>query len=144
MTETKPRDYVIGILIFVLVIAGGMTLIDIGQSQNPDFIEPTIYSDFNESFNQRQQALNATQNLEDRVLDLNLPKPLAFLSVLFVKGYGVLTSLFSSLEFMEVIFTNIGRLYNIYLPSWVDELVIAIVSTFLIFSIVSAILQRDI
>lgn len=144
MADIKPRDYVTGAIIFTILIVSVISLIDLAYEEDADFVEAGKYDDFQESFDKRQ-ALNANITaLQARLEQQAEPSLLTQINIFFSKGYSILNSLFTSFGFVEDIITGSTDMFGFLIPNWLPALVVSLITTMLIFSIVSALLSRDI
>lgn len=142
MADIQPRDYLVGIILFTLIIVGGVQLIDRFQSVDSAYIDQDKYNKFNETFNVQNDVQDSVQNIRNSIVTLKLPAPIEFIATMFLTAFQALMSLFTSLSFMDAVFTGLYTMFGI--PSWVSSLLISLVTIMIVFSIISAILQRDI
>ena len=143
MADVKPRDYVIAIIVFIMIASGITFMIDSIAVTDPGFITAE-YDNFNDSVQKRADITEKITSLRDKIGQDEAPSILDSVSLFFLKGFNILASLFSSLSFMESTITTLGTLFSAYIPSFFPELLITLIVAFLMFAIVSAILQRDI
>lgn len=142
MADVQPRDYLVGIILFTLIIVGGVSLIDIFHSADSAFVDQDKYNKFNETFNIKNEVDTSVQNVRNSIISQNLPAPIEFIATMFLTAFQALMSLFTSLSFMDAVFTGLYTVFGI--PAWVSSLLISLVTIMIVFSIISAILQRDI
>jgi hypothetical protein len=142
MADMQPRDYLVGILLFTLFITGGVTLIDMFYAQDSNFVDPDKYEAFNQTFNVKNDVDEAVSDIRDSIVTQNLPAPVAFIATMFLTAFQALMALFTSLGFMTAVFNGLYYVFGI--PLWVSSILISLVTIMIVFSIISAILQRDI
>jgi len=142
MADVKPRDYLIGIIIFSLLITAGVELVTLFNRADTSFVEDTKFSSFNDTFNIRSDAEQSVSDIRDSIITKNLPSPITFISTMFLTAFQALMSLFSSLLFMNAVFTGLSTVFGI--PVWATTGIISLVTIVLVFSIIAALLQRDI
>lgn len=142
MTDIQPRDYLVGIICFTIVIVGGISIIDAFRTADSSFIDQDKYYMFNETFNIKNGVDTSVNNIRNSIITENLPAPIAFISTMFLTAFQALMGLFTSLNFMNAVFNGLYTVFGI--PIWVSGLLISLVTIMIVFSIISAILQRDI
>lgn len=144
MTDTKPRDYIGAIIIFTIVaVSGSLILADSFSSDKIDLDVPVEFEDFQDAVDKRANIENMTSDFETRIKQADLPAPITFVSLLFIKGFQVLGNLFNALEFFDAVIVETFTIFDFIIPSWVADMIVALVTIMLVFSIVGAILQRD-
>lgn len=137
-----PKDYVIAIIIFSMIITGTISLIGLFNDQNSEFIEPDKYQAFNQSFNIKSDIDTSVQNIKDSIVTQNLPSPIDFIATMFLTAFQALMSLFNSLSFMTIVFDGLYAVFGI--PIWVSAGISGIITIMLVFAILGAILQRNV
>lgn len=140
--EIQPRHYLVGIILFTLFITGGVELINMFYFEDVNFVDADKYQKFNETFNVRNEVDATVSNIRNSIVTQNLPAPIAFISTMFLTAFQALMALFTSLSFMDAVFNGLYTVFGI--PAWVGGLLISLVTIMIVFSIISAILQRDI
>lgn len=142
MADTQPRDYLVGILLFTLFITGGITLIDSFYDQSSSFVDADKYQAFNQTFNVRNDAEQAVTNIRNSIITQDLPSLITFIATMFLTAFQALMSLFTSISFMNAVFQGLYYVFGI--PYWVTTILTSLITVMIVFSIISAILQRDI
>lgn len=144
-----PKDYIISIVIFTILILGVVEITDSFIANDNKFVPTTgdnqTYAFFkqyssnkdtlNSSINELQQSITTTE--ESSIGD--------FVNILFNKGYRILTLMFGTFTWFTTALGSFATLFNgvIYIPSWAVALLISIITISILFAIVSAILNRD-
>lgn len=142
MADTQPRDYLVGILLFTLFITGGVQLIDMMYGESTNFVDADQYNSFNDTFNVRNDANQAVSDIRNKIVTQDLPSPITFVATMFLTAFQALMSLFTSLTFMTSVFEGLYHVFGI--PFWVTGILVSLITIMIVFSIISAILQRDI
>ena len=122
--ETNPRDYLIGIVIFVMLSLGGIALINEMRGDNSDFLttqESADYvklnktfqklDDINDSISSIQEDITNTENKEFGVFGV--------LGGLINSAWNTLRFLFTSVGFMNDIFAGFTEFLGV--PAWVGS-----------------------
>ena len=142
MVDTKISDYLIGIIIFTMVIVGGISMMTIFQSKNSAFLDTEKFSKFNDTFNTYDDVVQETGSIESSITNSN-PDPGLFgvLNGLIQGAWQVLKLMFGSLSFMTAVWTGLYTIFGV--PLWVGVLIGSIVIVLIAFAIWSAIFQRE-
>lgn len=142
MGRVIPRQYIIGILIFSMFITGGMSLMSSFFEHDATFGDQDKYNQFNDTFNIMDDVSDRVNDLESSVVSVDTDPGLwGTLSALTLGVWNSLQLLFSSFGFMDTVFNGFESIFGI--PGWIGTMIIAIITVVLVFSIISAILQRD-
>ena len=144
MVDSKPRHYVIGILVFMLIITSGIFIIDSVQEDHIDFVEPDKYEEFKQAYDKREQSQNMVEGLKKQLQEKQDPSVLDIIGMFFLSGFQILVSLFTSLDFMNTVIQQGFAVFNFIIPYYLAGIITSIITAIIVFSIVSAILQRDI
>ncbi len=143
MAEILPRHYIIGIVMFTFMIVGGVSIFSIYGNSEPSFIQDEQFQDFNNSFNVVNDITKQVDDLEESITEADTDFGLfGVLNALISSAWQALKLLFTSLSFMDGVFLGLTSVFGI--PGWIPALVGVLVTVILIFSIFSAIFQRDI
>lgn len=67
MGSVKISDYVIGIIVFTMIIVGGVSLFSIYGGYNSDMVDDPRFVEFNRSFNQYDNVVTEVSNLNASV-----------------------------------------------------------------------------
>ena len=142
MADFSPSGYIVAIIIFTIIIVGGVSMIATFKDTDDSFVDEEKYSDFNKTFNKYQDIVdisNKTQenieNMEDADFGL-----FGVLNSLINQAWQFLRLLISSLSFMTSAFSGMTLMFGV--PAWIPTMIIAIVTILLGFSIYSIIFQR--
>jgi hypothetical protein len=141
MAKTIPSSYITGIIIFTLIVVGGVSFVAFGTGSNPSFGTSQFSNDFNSSFNKLNDVNTEVGEIEDSIKESS-PDAGAFgmLNALISSGWQTLKLLFDSFEFME---TTIGELELFGVPAWIMGLIGLMISVMIAFAIFSGIFQRE-
>jgi len=143
MPEILPRHYVIGIIIFTMVIVGGVSIISDFSKGNANFVNQDKFKSFNRTFNKMEELDQEVGDLKETVTEAQTdPGLFGFLDALIGSSWTALQSIFASFSFMNAVF---GGLYTVLgIPSWVGNLVISLITILFVFAIFTVIFQREI
>ena len=145
--ETNPKDYLIGIVIFVMLSLGGIPMINEMRSDNPDLLtagEVTEYTklyrtfqkldDLNDSVSSIQGDITNTENKEFGVFGV--------LGGLINSAWNTLRFLFTSVGFMNDIFNGFTDFLGV--PAWVGSCIIMLITIMIAFAIFKSIFKADV
>lgn len=138
---TQVRSYVVGVIMFTLIMVGGISLINGYWQQDSDYVTSTKFTKFNETFNRKEQVDSSVADLRSSIVDLPLPAALTFVINITIAGFQALMSVFTSFEFMQQVFNGL-QMFGV--PQWASTLLFSVIIVTLLFSIISAILQKEI
>lgn len=139
----KPSKYLIGILIFSLIITSGVFLIGLLHNENPDFVDSERYTDFNRTFNKLDDATSTVDSMESGIENADTDfGAFGVLNSLISTGWNSLKLMLTSLSFMHGVFNGLYTFFGV--PPWVGSSIIALTTLVIIFAIFSAIFQRDV
>jgi len=143
MSDVTPRTYIFAIIIFTLLIVGSVSIIGAFHNSDPDVIDTDKYQQFNRSFNKINDVSDSVTGLEDNIIDA-APDQGAFgvLNSLINTGWQTLVLLFNSFGFMDGVFEAMSEMFGV--PPWIISLVLLLITVMLVFTIFSAIFQKDI
>ena len=98
--ETKPSMYIAGIVIFCLVIASGVYLIGVFNS-NDDIVDNGLISDFNSTFDKSRSVSSSVDSLKDNIENAKPDSGLfGVLNSLINTAWSGLSTIFTSFSFM--------------------------------------------
>lgn len=131
-----PSTYVIGIIVFGMVIAGIVSMYSIvGSDLNGNTTR------FNSTFNILDKASNSTTNMQTKLEGSSQDWGLwGVLNALIGSAWETFKLLFTSFGFMTIVFHGLEA-YGI--PSWFTTGIIAIILAIIVFAIMSAILKAE-
>jgi len=137
------RHYIWGIIAFVLMIGGGVSMIADMAQENPSMIENTDFAEFNNSFNEISELNQQVDRIE---LNLNSSEPdfgaFGGLNALIESSWDFLKGVRGMFKFMDVAFSGLSKIFGV--PQWIVILMGLAVTVLVAFIIFSAIFQRDI
>ena len=143
MAEILPRHYIIGIIIFTMVIVGGVAMLGELNTNDPTYVDDEKYSQFNSSFNTQKAITDNVTNIKNRLTGASTePGLFGVLNALIQAAWGILTSIFGSFAFMIEAIDGISEMFGV--PAWIPIMIGLIVTVLFTFAIFSAIFQRDI
>lgn len=138
--DVRPRDFLMALIIFGLVITAGVSLIAKFAAQQPTYTD-SQFTEFNSTFNKLQETQAKTTQLKNSLASQNLPQPLDFLANMYLTAYQTAMSLFSGFTFVDTIFGGLTSIFGI--PSWVVSGLLSLVTIIFTFGALSAFLARD-
>lgn len=143
MTNIKPSHYIIGIILFTLLVVAGTNMISEFRLADSSFTDDTKFTEFNNTFNKMEET---TAQIEEYQSNIESAENVDFgvfgvLNGLIRNSWQVLRNIFSSFSFMNDLFSNVGKMFGI--PSWAASLVISLITIIIVFAIYSAIFQRE-
>lgn len=143
MSEFLPRHYIISIIVFTMVILGGMSIIGELRKTSPSIVDDTSYANFNNTFNKYDTVTSEVEGIQSNIEDSDAePGLFGSLNSLISGAWNTLKLLGSSFGFMGDIFESVGAWFG--LPAWVGASVSLLFIVLISFAIYSAIFQRDI
>lgn len=142
--EVIPRHYLYGIVIFTMLIIGGVTILGAGFNSSDSFGNKADYEQFNRSFNKLNELNEEIDTLEAGVTESSQEKASVwgFLDGLVNSVWYGIRSLSTSLSFATDIFTNLNTMFGI--PTWVTVGIGMLITIMIVFSIISVIFKMNI
>lgn len=132
----KPQSYIIGILIFTLVIVGGVSILGSFKINDGQTAE------FNKTFNKMNDVTGAVDDLQGGIENADTDFGVfGVLNSLISSAWQSLKLLFTSLGFMTTAFGGMTTMFGV--PAWIPLIFASIITVIIIFAIYSAIFQRD-
>lgn len=144
MANDKPRYYIYGMLLFTLIVVGGITLIQAFSSERTDYIpDQEEFEQFNSTFSHLDALNNSIGGMRSEITssDLTLGLDLGVLDDLLFTGWNTMKLLFSTFGFMDTAIQGLTAMFGV--PGWIITIILALITTMIMFSIFSAIFQRD-
>lgn len=135
-----PSTYLIGIIIFAIVIVGGINMVFIAGSVDPNFVQDDKMGQFNTSFNKYNEIINQSNKLHGNLESLENSGVLGALNALITNAWTTLRVMVTSFSFMNTAWSGLS-MFGV--PVWVPVLIISIVTVSLVFAIMAAIFQRE-
>jgi len=138
----KISNYVIGIVLFVLVITGGVAMLGMFKEVDSSFANDAVYSDFNETFNVYSDVSNSVANLEAGVTNSTpLFEKFGVINSLIGSAWNSLKLSVTSFKFMNSVFGGLTTIFGV--PAWIPALIILIVSVIFVFNIFGLVFNRN-
>ena len=147
MNEITPRDFLIGSIIFMLIIVGGINIVSSMNNEYSGFISNDNLKKF--------KSLNKTSDLDNQITkfnstletiesasDQNNPifASFGFLGGLVQGVWAVFSNMVESFSFLTSLFGELDDLFGI--PQWIISLITSLIVGILIFGIYSLIFNR--
>jgi len=140
--NARVSSYIIGIVIFTLVMVGGISLIGMMGDANPSMVAGDKYIEFNATANQLDKVTTSINSIGDS-LDVDPENSaVGWLSALAGASWKTLSSIPTLFTFMITAYGNICDFLGI--PGWIPALLSGVIIIIIIFAIIGAILQHDI
>lgn len=141
--NSKISTYLIGIVIFTLVIAGGVSMIGILGDTNGDIVNNAKYGEFNRTANKIKDVQDSMGDIEASISEAPVdPGTLGVLSSLINTAWQMLKSIPALFGFMTTTYFDLCAFFGI--PAWIPGIMTFIVSIILVFVLYGAFLQHDI
>ena len=139
----KPSTYIFGIIIFVFMIVGGISMVSMVTSDMPSFNNNDELTEFNNTFNKMNDVTTRVEQLEDNIADADVDFGVfGVLNALISSGWQTLRLLFSSFGFFEDVLTGLTTFFGV--PAWIPALIILMITVGIGFAIYSAIFQKEV
>ena len=146
MGATLPRHYLFGIIVFTFIIVGGMSIMSIFDDADSSFASDNPkFEKFNSSFNKYNEVnekISALQTGVESEEGSGTFGDFGVLNSLILKGWTSLSLLGSSFSFMNGVFNSLSTIFGV--PVWIPSLIILVISIIVVFSIFSAVFQREV
>lgn len=143
MPEVLPSHYIVGIILFTLVMVGGVAFLADLNSVDPTFADQDKFQEFNNTFNKMDDVTSNVDSLQSNIEDADTDfGTFGVLNSLISSGWQTLKLLFSSFGFMTSAYQGISSFFG--LPAWVPIFIGMLVTVMLAFAIYAAIFQREI
>lgn len=142
MVNIKISHYIMGIIVFTFFIMAGTSMILEFRATDATFAVGDEFTDFNDTFNTYSDATSSIGSLETSITGAD-PDPGAFgtLNALISTGWNTLRTTISSFGFMNNVFLGSNKIFGV--PAWIAGLARLVVTVIFVFSIFSAIFQRE-
>lgn len=143
---TTPQQYIIGIIIFMFVIVGGISLLNIYKDSGASFVNDERFDSFNKTFNKVDDVTGVVDDLQTSIEQEEnsfgiIGQVVGVLDSLINGAWNTLKLLFGSLIFMNDAYNGLNTFFGV--PVWVSAMIGLIVTVMLVFAIFGAIFQRD-
>lgn len=135
------RNYVIGGIIFSIVIFGAVFLIGSFHAANPS-LDTTQLDTFNRSVSISENLSSTVNGMRSNIESTSdNAGPLGWLNTLLGTVWGGLKTLGKTLSFMTVAFQEIGNFFGV--PSEIAGLIILIPIVIIVFALIVAIVRAN-
>jgi hypothetical protein len=132
------KSYMIGVILFILVIASGVFILGSFYSEDSSIDMVGQVSQFNSSLNLASNMTTAAQGVSDSIEKAgNSSSPLGWLDVLVGSTFTGLKAISGTMSFMNVAAAQSSSMFGI--PSFVYPLLVLIILLIIAFAIWSAI-----
>ena len=139
MTNATPSSYIIGIILFMLVVGSGISMIGVFRSYDSTFTDNVNYTDIVTTFNKTEQIQDEIGGLQDDVEGgENDYDQYGVIGSLIENSWSSIRLLGRSFSFMDDVFDGLS-IFGV--PAWVTSLITLIISVMIIFAIYSLIFQ---
>ena len=134
-------SYIIGAIIATLIVSGGLYIIADIAGHDPSFIESSEYTEFNNTFNIKQDLDSKVGNLTSSFDTEPEFGVFGVLNGLISTAWQSLRGIFSSFAFINSAINGMSSYFGI--PAFIPQLFILIITVMIIFAIWGAIFQRE-
>jgi len=147
MAELLPRHIYYAFIVFVVIIAGGLSMMYNAATTSPSIVldagsENTTKS-FNNSFNKFTELKASSDQLSDKIGEFSTnPGVFGFLDTLIGTSYNTLKTFYNTIVFVPAAVDGLTESFNI--PWWVTTGITIFIFAIITFAIFSVIFQRDI
>ena len=142
--KTIPRDLIFGIIIFGIILMGGVSLISIFGEKNSAYINDDMFGTFNTTSNTLMQDINTKVSSINSSIGSDTVDPglFGFLDKLVNTGWNTIKLLGDTLSFADKAYYAISD--SLGIPSWIMNSIILLIIVVIIFSVLSAVFQKDV
>lgn len=140
----KPSNYIIGVIVFIFFIVGGVTIMAEFRSFKPTFASDESFDSFNDTFNRYTELNQSISGIRSQYLN-DEPQwgVLGAVGALAVTAYNTLRLIPTSFGFVDSMIMGISDTTSLHIPVFIPTLLILGIVVFLVFSIISALLNVD-
>jgi hypothetical protein len=139
MSATAPQDFLIGVILMSMVVAGSVIFMGAFITDNPSMDVSNLNFDFNRSYNKLSEASAAGNSIRSSLTNASNSNKVSVLENIFNAGYNTLVSFVNSLSFVTSFFHGFTSLLG--LPSFVETGLYAIVIIIVVFGVLYALLK---
>lgn len=136
------RHIVLSIIVFTMVIVGGVSLITNFAEDNTEFIDNNEFPGFNRTFNRMADLQISVDKLEAATQTPPEQGLWGFLDGLMRTTVNALKSIFTTFDFIGEIFVGLSIIFPI--PVWVGALLTSMITIIIAFGIFTIVTQREI
>ncbi len=134
------KKYIIGIIIFTIVIVGGVSMLGELNKSDSTFTDDETFTQFNKSFDKLNDITEATDNIQaDFEEDKQDFGVFGTLGALVGTAWQTIRLTFTSFGFMNSVFSQGSVVFGI--PTWIAGLITAIITIIIAFTIYKAIFR---
>lgn len=143
MGNVLPSHYIIGIILFTLVMVGGVSILSEFNSVDSSNVDQDSIIQFNRTFNVMDDVTGEVGQLETNIEDADTDfGTFGVLNSLVSSGWQTLKLMFSSFGFMTGVYEGLTSFFGV--PAWIPVLIGLLVTVMFAFAIYTAIFQREI
>ena len=144
---TLLRHYLIGLVIFTMLVTGGVTLMNMFQEEDSNFIPGDEIGYLNRSFNVYSDLDRQVGSIKTSVEDIDASDESFVGQIftaldLFVMSLWTTVKVFATSIGFVTIFASLSHFLGI--PTWVGASITTIVTIFILFTIISLLFKKDI
>ena len=138
----KPSTYIMSILVFILVIVGGVSFMSELRQSKATYADDDRFSEFNETFNVYEETSDEITSLGSSITNAGTDWGiLGVLNGLILAAWQSLKLLITNWGFMNGVFLGLSTMFGI--PAWISGLMILAITAMFVFALYSAFFQRD-
>ena len=136
------KQYIIGIIVFTLIIVGGVGMILEMKTFDPTFASDERFSKFNDTFNVYSEVTGEVEELSEGITNAE-PEWGVFggLYALTKLVWHSLTQIPTMFGFMIGVYGGISEIFGV--PAWIPTLIISIISIIIVFAIFKIVFSTD-
>lgn len=136
MALESMQNYIIGVILFVIVISGGVFILGNFYAVDNSIDASNRVGSFNNTLNKASEVTLAVEGI-DSSIEQNNTSPLGWVDVVFGSAYNGLRAVKSSMGFMGVATKEAGGLFGV--PPFITVLLALIFVVIIAFAIWSAV-----
>lgn len=142
MADVLVRHYLIGVVIFCLIVVGGISMLGILNDKDPTYTSGSSYTQFNQSFNRLNDVTSTVTTLQTGITDASTDfGAFGVLDALISTSWQSLKLFFTSLAIMNDAYNGLSAVFGV--PAWIPLLAIALITILIVFTIYSAIFRTE-
>lgn len=138
----KPSTYILGIIVFTLVIVGGVSMMGEFRATDSTYATDPKFTEFNNTFNVYSELTDNVNELQTGITDADSDfGALGVLNGLILTAWQGLKLMITNWSFMNVVFNGLTTIFGV--PAWIPALIILGVAVMFVFALYSSFFQRD-
>lgn len=139
----KPRDFMVAIGMFILVIFATTWMISSAAESNPDFVDQTKLETYNNTFNQFGEYNTQVNSIQNQTSSITGSQggAFGFLNNLINQGWSTLKALFGSFSFFTQAFNGMATVFGV--PTFIPSIFILIMTIVFFTAVLSVIFNRE-